>query len=239
MAYYYYRHGKEIGLVYLRAGYTPRDYPTDAEWKGREILECSMAIKCPSIDLHLVTFKIFQEHFGQKDFLEKYLTPAECAKLREFLTDFWSLKDKTKEAEENIKKAIEHPEEYVVKSHREGGGNNYYMEELRKVLMEGQKDWNTLQSLFLMEKIATTQVNSYLLVNGEVSYAKTVSEYSRFGVFISDKSKMLQNYDGGHLVRTKKAEVGEGGVAMGSAVINIPYTGDYTLKEGRIELEEI
>jgi len=198
-----------------------------------------MAIKCPSIDLHLITFKTFQEHFGREGFLENYLNTEECKQLREFFTGFWSLKDKNKEAEENIRKAIEHPEDYVVKSHREGGGNNYYMEELKKVLIEGQKNWSSLQSLFLMEKISAAQVNNHLFVNGQVDYAKTVSEYSRFGIFISDDSKMLQSYDGGHLVRTKKAEIGEGGVAMGSAVISIPYIGDYTLKEGKIVLDEI
>lgn len=233
------RYGKEIGFVYLRAGYTPKDYPTEVEWKGRELLECSMAIKCPSIDLHLVTFKAFQENFGRKGFLEKYLNSEECEKIRDFITGFWSLMEKNKDTENYIAKAIEHPENYIVKSHREGGGNNYYMDDLKKVLTEGQSKWDELKSLFIMEKIATPEANGYLFVNGELIQAKTVSEYSRYGIFISNKSKMLQSDDGGHLIRTKKSDVGEGGVATGFAVVNIPYTGDYTVRDERIVLNEI
>jgi len=36
-------------VVYFRAGYTPNDYPTQAEWDGRSLLERSQAVKCPSI----------------------------------------------------------------------------------------------------------------------------------------------------------------------------------------------
>ena len=56
--------GHEIGLVYYRTGYTADQYCRGGEWDEqkwdtREMLECSLAIKCPSIDLHLATFKKF------------------------------------------------------------------------------------------------------------------------------------------------------------------------------------
>lgn len=43
--------GFEASVVYFRAGYTPNDYPTEAEWQGREMLEMSFAIKCPSVGM--------------------------------------------------------------------------------------------------------------------------------------------------------------------------------------------
>ena len=51
--------GKEIALVYYRTGYQFEQYSTDEDWKTRELIECSMPIKCPSIDFHLLTFKKF------------------------------------------------------------------------------------------------------------------------------------------------------------------------------------
>jgi hypothetical protein len=51
--------GREIAFVYYRTGYQVEQYTSDADWKTREIMECSMPIKCPSIDVHLTTFKKF------------------------------------------------------------------------------------------------------------------------------------------------------------------------------------
>ena len=50
-------HGHEIGLVYYRTGYCFEQYECERDWKVREDVECSMAIKLPTIDLHLLTAK--------------------------------------------------------------------------------------------------------------------------------------------------------------------------------------
>jgi glutathione synthase len=56
--------GKEIAFVYYRTGYQEDHYidltGSDHKWEARELLECSMAIKCPSIDFQLTTFKKYQ-----------------------------------------------------------------------------------------------------------------------------------------------------------------------------------
>lgn len=51
--------GKEIGFVYYRSGYQVEQYTTKDDWEARRILEISQAVKCPSIDYHLTTFKKF------------------------------------------------------------------------------------------------------------------------------------------------------------------------------------
>jgi len=40
------------------------------------MLECSMAIKCPSIDVQLATFKKFQEGFREDKFLTEVMGEA-------------------------------------------------------------------------------------------------------------------------------------------------------------------
>jgi hypothetical protein len=42
--------GNEISVIYMRWGYVPEHYPSEAAWNVREMFERSMAIKCPSID---------------------------------------------------------------------------------------------------------------------------------------------------------------------------------------------
>ena len=49
----------EVALVYYRTGYQVGHYLNEAAWDSRTLLECSKAIKCPSIDVHLTTFKKF------------------------------------------------------------------------------------------------------------------------------------------------------------------------------------
>lgn len=55
---------KEIALVYYRTGYQFEQYASTEDWEVREQIELSMAIKCPTIDLHLLTFKKFQQSFS-------------------------------------------------------------------------------------------------------------------------------------------------------------------------------
>ncbi len=36
-----------------RAGYVPQDYPTESEWRARDIIERSNAAKCPTVAYQL------------------------------------------------------------------------------------------------------------------------------------------------------------------------------------------
>ena len=49
--------GMEIGFVYYRAGYTPKDYPTQKEWEVRHLIESSLAVKDACIDYQLAGAK--------------------------------------------------------------------------------------------------------------------------------------------------------------------------------------
>lgn len=51
--------GREVAFVYYRTGYQVEHYKHEKAWETRELLECSIALKCPSIDVHLTTFKKF------------------------------------------------------------------------------------------------------------------------------------------------------------------------------------
>lgn len=63
-------HNREIAFVYYRTGYQLDQYKmadgSDIKWLAREILECSLALKCPSVDVQLTTFKKYQQAFGDE-----------------------------------------------------------------------------------------------------------------------------------------------------------------------------
>ncbi|EEC80008.1 hypothetical protein OsI_21667 [Oryza sativa Indica Group] len=111
------RDGQTVSVVYFRAGYSPNDYPSEAEWRARLLMEQSSAIKCPSISYHLVGTKKIQQELAKPNILERFLNNKEdIAKLRKCFAGLWSLDN-----EEIVKTAIEKPDLFVLKPQREGG----------------------------------------------------------------------------------------------------------------------
>jgi glutathione synthase len=48
-------------------------YTSELDWEARIMLENCQAIKCPSIDYHLTTFKKFQQAFCKQEVLKDIL----------------------------------------------------------------------------------------------------------------------------------------------------------------------
>jgi glutathione synthase len=65
--------GHTISVAYFRAGYTPRDYTSEAEWDAYLTIERSTAIKCPNINYHLAGSKKIQQALAAPNVLEKYV----------------------------------------------------------------------------------------------------------------------------------------------------------------------
>ena len=133
--------GNEIGFVYYRSGYQAEQYTSEEDWEARKVLELSQAIKCPSIDYHLTTFKKFQQSFCDPEVLKQVLTERQRfedvpEQLKPVFTGMWSLEnfDEQPSVQEIVKKAIEDPRNFVVKPQKEGGGNNFYDEEAKALL---------------------------------------------------------------------------------------------------------
>jgi glutathione synthase len=106
---------KEVSVVYFRAGYTPVDYKTDAEWAARALLERCSAIKCPSLGYqlagtkkvcgrwtdqaagtsfphcHLALWIQVQQALAGGQVLERFLSPTEAKTLRKLFTRLYPL----------------------------------------------------------------------------------------------------------------------------------------------------
>jgi glutathione synthetase len=122
--------GERVAVAYYRAGYTPNDYPTEAEWTARLLIERASAIKCPSIAYHLAGTKKLQQALAAPGIVERYLPAEQAQQVRSCFAGLWSLDDST-ECQAIIQQALASPHNYVLKPQREGGGNNFYNDELK------------------------------------------------------------------------------------------------------------
>ena len=67
----------------VRSGYSPNDYPTEAEWRAREMIEKSSATKCPTIAYQLAGAKRIQQRLCEPGVLERFLPANDSNLLRE------------------------------------------------------------------------------------------------------------------------------------------------------------
>ncbi|ONM33532.1 Glutathione synthetase chloroplastic [Zea mays] len=211
--------GQKVAVVYFRAGYAPNDYPSEAEWSARLMMEQSSAVKCPSISYHLVGTKKIQQELAKPNVLERFLKSEEIDKVRKCFAGLWSLDD-----EYIIKTAVEKPELFVLKPQREGGGNNIYGLDLRETLVRLQKEGgDALAAYILMQRIFPKASPAYLVRGGVCHEGLAISELGIYGAYLRNKDKVVINEQCGYLMRTKVSSSDEGGVAAGFAVLDSLY----------------
>lgn len=210
-----------VAVVYFRAGYTPVDYPSEAEWRARLMLEQSSAIKCPSISYHLAGTKKIQQELAKPHVLERFIdNKDDIANLRKCFAGLWSLDNNANVIED----AIRRPEAFVLKPQREGGGNNIYGNDAKEKLLEMKRNGGDGHAAYiLMQRIFPPFHVSYLVRGGIYHHGETVSELGIFGAYLRNKDNVLLNNQSGYLMRTKISSSDEGGVAAGFAVVDSLY----------------
>jgi len=211
----------EASVVYFRAGYTPNDYPGEAEWTARGLLERSLAIKCPSIAQHLAGTKKVQQALAVTGELERFVGAGTAQTLRTCFAGLYGLEEDGGAAVEDIvRKAIASPDGFVLKPQREGGGNNLYGEEMRASLQTMSAAERA--SFILMERIRPPSSPMPLMRDGMLDGGDCTSELGIYGAILSDGKETLWNECAGHLLRVKLSGVDEGGVCAGFAVLSSP-----------------
>lgn len=213
-------YGEEIAFFYFRSGYMPDQY-NEAAWKVREVMECSQAIKCPDVTLQLINMKYFQyvinfpetwTKFGYSK--ETFDSVNKTFKDIKIFSDFECKKEKLLEyIHQNGG-----PNNFVLKPQREGGGNNYFKEEILKRIQEDSED--ILQGYILMELIKSKPYGGIFTNWKTINVRPVVDELGVFYFFLTAEGKMLKTLEGGSLVRSKILGTTEGGVAAGYAFIN-------------------
>jgi len=211
----------EASVVYFRAGYTPNDYPSEAEWAARLAIERARAVKCPSLAQHLAGTKKVQQALAVPSVLERFTSAADAATLRACFAGLYGLDEGGGEDVMSIvEKAIAEPERFVLKPQREGGGNNLYGAELRAALQTMSVAERA--SFILMERIVPSTAPIPMMREGALDGGECTCELGVYGVHLSDGKRVLVDEVAGHLLRVKLHGVDEGGVCAGFAVLSSP-----------------
>ena len=191
------------------------------------MIELSTAVKCPSMDTYLCTFKVFQYQLHKPEILMKYIPEELIANdLKRFFVKIYFVNEMSEEQRIQIYKEIrEDMSKYIVKPQKEGGGNNYYNEEILKILPEEGCSEITehLKNSLIMERINPPEIKTSLLHNNILKTLKTISEISVYGIILSNTDRIWLNETAGFLIRTKENTSQEGGVIVGVSAIDLPH----------------
>ena len=226
--------GKKISLFYFRACYTEKDYIDEESWKGREMIELSTAIKCPNINTFLTTFKVFQYELSKPEILKKYLNEDLIINdIMRFFVKLYYTRDMDKEKQKELfTEILANPSNFVVKPQKEGGGNNYYGDKIKELIPSADGEPNEIiNNSIIMEKINPPEYETVALIEGATKVMSAVSEFSAYGVVLSDGTNIIENKSVSFLVRTKDKNSQEGGVIVGVASIDIPCFVDMALNK--------
>ena len=127
-----------------------------------------------------------------------------------------------------------------MKPQKEGGGNNFYDDEMKDLLMKfvdpnTDKDYKeSLKQYLIMERIEPPRIKAWMLKDGKLNSMMSLSEIGIYSCIImdsknqSDESFFKINESFGTLMRTKGSHSNEGGVNAGFAVIDQPILFDAT-----------
>ena len=127
------------------------------------------------------------------------------------------------EKNELVKKIRDNYRNFVIKPQKEGGGNNFYKEDILKLLPEeGKPVDGILKNSIIMERIIPPEQDNYVLIKEELKFIKCVSEIGIYGAILSDDKTIHLNKSIGFLLRTKESNVEEGGVVSGYSAIDFP-----------------
>ena len=214
---------EEVSAIYLRSGYGPDDYTCEADWDARLMLERSRAIKAPSVAYQLVGAKKVQQELTRPGAVERYLSNgADATLLRSCFAAQYAMGSGADAAAVGaMEEAKAHPERFVMKPQREGGGNNLFGEDIPTAMATMNDE--ALSAHVLMQRIMPVAERVTFLKEGcVVVKGAGVFEMGYFCSYLGDGTTVLENRHGGHMLRSKLDDVDEGGVAAGFAVLNSP-----------------
>eukprot|EP01061_Rhynchopus_euleeides_P005751 TRINITY_DN14924_c0_g1_i2.p1 TRINITY_DN14924_c0_g1~~TRINITY_DN14924_c0_g1_i2.p1 ORF type:complete len:503 (+),score=221.60 TRINITY_DN14924_c0_g1_i2:185-1510(+) len=205
--------GLQCLVAYFRAGYTPDDYPTEACWDARLLIERSSAVKCPSVPYHLTGAKKIQQLLSDRETLRRFAgSDAEADEVMSVCAPMSGLE----EGKPNfISEALAEPSEWLLKPQREGGGSLVFGDDVVKVLQSvtpAQRD-----EYILMRRIRPPSIDTAVLRGGVMHADKFIYELGIFGTYLGTKDTALLDTSAGHLLRSKPEHQEDGGVAAGVA----------------------
>lgn len=216
--------GHRVSIAYFRTGYAPRHYLGENSWKARSLIESSSAISLPSARTQLANTKLVQLVLARKPALTRFVSSEVADRLLRSCVGFTKLDEEYSDPHGRNglgrELALAHPDDWVLKPHREGGGNNFFGANIvAKLQQMGETE---SEAYILMEKIRQNVFESVRMVEGQAIPCHCVSELGFFNsaFFPTSQNRASFNMVGGYLCRTKDESMDEGLVLGGFSFLD-------------------
>lgn len=210
-------HGKSGVIAYFRAGYSPDHYTHPDAWKGRRLLEHSETVSVPSVTIQLANTKKIQQVLANIEVLQGFVDAAEAGQLLDTMVVMAPV-DGPLQGSTARQVALSDPEAWVLKPSREGGGNNYFGQEMVQHLRDLSPE--KAQAFILMEAIQQEPFRGIRLVNEEVHDSPCVTELGHFSYALYENDELVFEDVEGYLLRTKDVANREGLVLGGYSFLD-------------------
>eukprot|EP00917_Polyrhabdina_sp_WS-2016_P023595 GHVP01051091.1.p1 GENE.GHVP01051091.1~~GHVP01051091.1.p1 ORF type:complete len:321 (+),score=47.88 GHVP01051091.1:581-1543(+) len=217
----------EISVVYFRSFYQPSHFPSEDYWNLRECLECSLAVLCPSIPGQLVGTKTVQESWQNTDLLDDLAGKSKSEELSKVFMPqalpHLGLNDPESRHGKLLAKALECPNDFMLKPQREGGEGNIYDEEMMTILR--RRNQEELSKYVLMQQMKPPSNWNYCISSEdkEPSRKLLISELGIYSTALCEGQKILSLSIAGQILRSKEPFVKEGNVSFGTACLDSPF----------------
>ena len=216
--------GRKVSIAYFRTGYGPHHYTAESAWTARELLEASSAVSVPSARTQLANTKLIQLVLADVKVLEGFVDSESAQRLSRSCVGFTKLDVPYSVAGGSERLGREHalanPDDWVLKPHREGGGNNFFGDKMvaqLKSMSAAQAD-----AFILMEKIRQTPFSSVRMVEGQAIPCTCLTELGFFGTAFYESAESAPSFNraDGYLLRTKDESMDEGLVLGGFSFLD-------------------
>lgn len=208
--------GEVMAIAYFRAAYGPEDFASEQAFRGRALIENASAVAVPDLHTQLAGAKKVQQVLSDRSVLARFLPAPDAQAVAACFAAQHDLETELP-TPRGLRPAWAvagaQPADWVLKPQREGGGHNYFDEELVQRLHAMAAEERA--AYVLMERIRPQRHPALLVREGTAYEVDAVSEIGRFGVYLAEGERVHINRDAGYLVRTKGHETHEGGVSAG------------------------
>ncbi|XP_023259465.1 glutathione synthetase-like [Seriola lalandi dorsalis] len=172
---------------------------------------------------HLVGTKKVQQVLARPGVLERFFPdqPQVVEQIRATFAGLYTL-DMGPEGDQTVAMALANPDKFVLKPQREGGGNNYFGEDIVRVLQEVKGD-ERRAAYILMDRIRPRIEQKILLKKGlPLKLTSICYEIGVYGAYVRHGQEMVLSEVAGHTLRSKSAEYDDAGLTRGITTFDNP-----------------
>lgn len=128
----------------------------------------------------------------------------------------------TREGDQVIERAIDNPQDFIMKLQRNCGDGNVFGDDVKRLLMK-IKDTDERHAYILSQKIETSAVTNYPVRAGQpIKPTQMITEIGSYGAILGTPDKVILSKAAGYLAKSKKEGAHGGSLSTGIHVIDSP-----------------